>query len=284
MKFSSGFRGLVVAVGFAAIGMAPAANATLPVDLELVLAVDVSRGINEDEARRQREGYVKAFTDPKVIKAITSGLLRRIAVVYVEWANPELQTVVIDWTLIRNKASAHAFARQIAAIPPSKGPSTSISAVIRFAIPMFETNNYIGTRRVIDISGDGVNNTGGLITVARTAALARGITINGLPITDNWPNPPDPFAVPDLGPYYRHCVIGGPGAFMVEALSFKDFARAVRRKLILEIAGLVPGRGNRAGATPLLHRVSSPQGYGAGCDIGEVLYRKHKSGYGGFDN
>jgi hypothetical protein len=273
------------ALVLAAIGMAPAANATLPVDLELVLAVDVSRGINPDEARRQREGYAKAFTNPKVIEAITSGLLRRIAVVYVEWANPDLRTVVIDWTLIRDKASAHAFARQIADAPPTKGNSTSISALIRFSIPMFEANNYIGTRRVIDISGDGVNNIGGLITVARAAALARRITINGLPITDNWPNPSDPFAVPDLGPYYRHCVIGGPGAFTVEALSFKDFATAVRRKLILEVAGLVPsGGGDRAGTTPLLHRVSSPQGYGAGCDIGEVLYRKHKSGYGGFDN
>jgi hypothetical protein len=277
-------KGVLIVMAVIYFGLTPAANATLPVDLELVLAVDVSRGINEDEARRQREGYAKAFTDPTVIKAITSGLLRRIAVVYVEWANPELQTVVIDWTLIRDKATAHAFARQIAAVPPNKGPSTSISAVIRFAIPMFETNNYIGTRRVIDISGDGVNNTGGLITVARAAALAKDITINGLPITDNWPNPPDPFAVPDLGPYYRHCVIGGPGAFMIEALSFRDFAKAVRRKLILEIAGLVPVGGNRAGKPPLLHRVSSPQGYGPGCDIGEVLYRKHKSGYGGFDN
>ena len=192
-------KGVLIVMAVIYFGLTPAANATLPVDLELVLAVDVSRGINEDEARRQREGYAKAFTDPTVIKAITSGLLRRIAVVYVEWANPELQTVVIDWTLIRDKASAHAFARQIADAPPTKGNSTSISALIRFSIPMFEANNYIGTRRVIDISGDGVNNIGGLITVARAAALARRITINGLPITDNWPNPSDPFAVPDLG-------------------------------------------------------------------------------------
>lgn len=118
MKFTSGFRGRVIATAFAlvlaAISMAPAANATLPVDLELVLAVNVSRVINEDEARRQREGYAKAFTNPEVIKAITSGLLRRIALVFVEWENPELQTVVIDWILIRDKATAHAFACQIA--------------------------------------------------------------------------------------------------------------------------------------------------------------------------
>jgi hypothetical protein len=175
---------------------------------------------------------------------------------------------------------------------PTKGQTTSISQAIEFALPMFDKNLYIGTRREIDISYDGVNNFGGLVTEARDKAIAAGVTINGLPITDNWPNPNDPFAIPDLDKYYAGCVVGGPGAFFVKALSFKDFARAIRRKLILEISDFQPP----AGGSSLLKKIAwispspVPQAfhqaavdYAPGCDIGERLYRQHKAGYGQFN-
>ena len=283
------FLGLVTAVA----SMPATSQATDPVDLELVLAVDVSRGINEIEARRQREGYAAAFTEGRVLDAIKAGIHQRIAVALIEWSDPETRSVVVDWTLIDGEVSARRFSAAIRNAPPTKGVTTSISQAIEFALPMFNENRFLGIRRVIDISGDGVNNFGGLVTVARDKAVAAGVTINGLPITDNWPNPNDPFAVPDLDKYYAGCVIGGPGAFFVEALSFKDFASAVRRKLILEISDLGPP----AGSIPLLKKVAwmprppaqpavrlaATGGYAPGCDIGERLYIKHKSGYGGED-
>ncbi len=291
MRSNSTVQTLFLGLVLAGAGMPATTLATDPVDLELVLAVDVSRGINEIEARRQREGYAAAFTEARVVAAIKAGIHRRIAVALIEWSDPETRSVVVDWTLIDGEVSARRFSNAIRKAPPTKGGTTSISQAIEFALPMFDENLYLGTRRVIDVSGDGVNNFGGLVTVARDKAVAAGVTINGLPITDSWPNPNDPFAVPDLDKYYAGCVIGGPGSFFVEALSFKDFASAVRRKLILEISDLGPP----AGGTPLLKkvawmspppappavRVAAAQVYAPGCDIGERLYIKHKSGYGG---
>jgi hypothetical protein len=207
-----------------------------PVDLELVLAVDISGSIDPDEARLQREGYRAALIDPEVIRTIRQGTLGRIAVTYVEWAGADTVQTVADWALIEDAASAGRFADTIARAPLQTDLWTSISNVIEYAVPRFENNGFEGTRRVIDISGDGPNNQGGLVSERRDMAAAAGITINGLPIVNDRPSPFGWPSLPDLDLYYANCVIGGPGAFYVVANSFRDFARAIRKKLILEIA------------------------------------------------
>lgn len=240
-----------------------------PVDLELALAVDISRSIDAEEALLQRQGYIQAFRDPEVIQAIRSGMLRRIAVTYFEWAGMSLPEVVVGWTLIEDAASANAFAEALGRIAPNAARRTSISRAIDFALPLFEGNGVEGTRRVIDVSGDGPNNWGDLVTQARDRAVALGVTVNGLPILDDGGGLFSSFNIPDLDLYYRDCVIAGPAAFIVVAADFSDFARAIRRKLILEIAGRGPPQAPgiaRAAATRVA-RASPP------CDIGEQLMR-----------
>ena len=233
-------RAAAWAVVAAVLVAAPRAAATVApqhVDLELVLAVDVSESMDKDEARLQRAGYIEAITDPRLIAAIRSGVLGRIAVAYVEWSGAAEQRPVAGWTLIDGAAGARAFAAALSRAPIGTGRWTSISGAIDFAVPMFDANGYEGTRRVIDVSGDGTNNHGRPVTLARDAATARGITINGLPVIrkrSNFSWPPIPY----LDEYFRRCVIGGPGAFMVVATNMADFAAAVRRKLIREIAGV----------------------------------------------
>jgi hypothetical protein len=205
------------------------------VDLELVLAVDVSGSVDPVEARLQREGYLRALTDPGVIKAIKGAPLGRIAVTYVEWAGVGHYKIVVDWRVINSAASAKAFTDALQQAPIETAHRTSISDAILFSMPRFDSNTYDGTRRIIDISGDGANNYGKLVSEARDIAVAAGITINGLPILSNPTNSLYP-TTPDLHLYFRDCVIGGPGAFYVVANGFEDFARAVRRKLILEVA------------------------------------------------
>lgn len=209
--------------------------AALPVDLELVLAVDVSRSIDPDEARLQREGYVRALTDPRVVQAIRSGVHGRIALTYVEWAATSLQFTVIGWTLIKDQASADAFAGRLAEAPMQSHSRTSISGAIDYSMQLFGRNGFEGERLVIDISGDGRNNDGRQAHLARNDAVARGITINGLPIINDRPTfgfPPDA----NLDVYYETDVIGGPGAFMVVARNFEQFGEAILAKLIREIA------------------------------------------------
>ena len=240
-----------------------------PVDLELALAVDISRSIDEGEALLQRQGYVRAFRDPEVIQAIRSGVLRRIAVTYFEWAGMTVPEVVVGWTLIEDEASAFAFAETLGRIAPHAARRTSISRAIDFALPLFEGNGVEGTRQVIDVSGDGPNNWGDLVTQARDRAAATGVTVNGLPILDEGGGLFSSFNIPDLDLYYRDCVIAGPGAFIVVAADFTDFARAIRRKLILEIAG------HRPRQTPGFTRVAATGAARASppCDIGEQLMR-----------
>ena len=241
-----------------------------PVDLELILGVDVSRSIDVGEARLQREGYIKAFHDPEVIRAITSGMFGRIAVAYFELAGVFRREIVADWTLIDSKKRAHAFGAALGREFPGSARRTSISGAIDFATPWFDGNGFEGTRRVIDLSGDGPNNGLDLVTVARTRALATGLTINGLPILDESNGMFSYYNIPDLDLYYRNCVIGGPGAFIVVATDFKDFARAVRRKLILEIAGHVPNSHPRVWLAQARRKMrASPP-----CDIGEKLMRQ----------
>jgi hypothetical protein len=237
------------------------------VDLELVIAVDVSRSVDEGEAHLQRQGYVTAFRDPEVHNAIRSGMLRRIAVSYVEWAGASHRKIISDWFVITDAESAEKFAQMLGQDVRSSATRTSISGAIDFGLAWFDGNGFEGTRRVIDISGDGPNNGGTLVTTARDKAIAAGVIVNGLPILDDGGGFYTSYNIPDLDLYYRDCVIGGPGSFIEVAANFKDFARAIRRKLILEIAD--KGREQRPGFIPAQARtkarVSPP------CDIGERL-------------
>ncbi len=225
----------------------PAQAAPMPVDLELILAVDVSGSVDAIEARLQREGYIAAMTSDKVIKAIQSGPYRRIALSYVEWAGEQYQQTIMPWTLIENLQDAQNFMSKVADSPYVAIRWTSISAAIDYSKALFDKSPYEGTRRVVDISGDGKNNHGRDLAAARAEALAAGIVINGLPILNSrsgaydsggprgWPSDPD------LDIYYQTQVIGGPGAFMVPAESFDTFSEAVKSKLMREIAGIAPG-------------------------------------------
>lgn len=219
-----------------------AAAQPLPVDLELVLAVDISGSIDDDESRLQREGYLAALIHPSVIEAVSSGPFGRVAVTYIEWAGDDFQQTIVDWMLIEDEASARTFVATLAETPRRTERWTSISTAIDFAVPMFDTNAYEGARRVIDVSGDGYNNRGRQVTVARDDAVAAGVTINGLPILNQRPSPGGGWpAATKLDDYYEKNVIGGPGAFIVAAKGFEDFSRAILSKLVLEIAGLTPG-------------------------------------------
>lgn len=218
-----------------------AAKQLIPVDLELLLAVDISGSVDPAEGKLQRAGYVSALSSRPVIAAIRSGVLRRIAIAYVEWADSHRQHMVVGWTLIDSEKSAYAFADKLDSAPISRGRFTSISSMIEYGVPMFDKNEFEGTRRVIDISGDGANNSGLPIIPARDAAIAAGIIINGLPIMNDHPQGFGP-QIPNLDLYYENCVIGGPGAFIVVARSFEDFAVAIRKKMILEIADALPLR------------------------------------------
>lgn len=213
-----------------------------PVDVLLVLAVDVSRSIDEEEARLQRQGYREAIVDPRVVSAIQSGTLGAIALAYVEWGSADYQRMVIPWTRIDGPETARAWAVALEAAPRVSMNWTSISGAIEFSMRVLEDAPFEGTRRVIDISGDGVNNSGAPVTLLRDLAVEAGITINGLPIL----NDRSPFGRPPSMPldqYFQDFVIGGPGAFMVPAEDFNAFQSAVLRKLIREISDIgVPTR------------------------------------------
>jgi hypothetical protein len=218
----------------------PAVAQDTPVDLELVLAVDISGSVDEVEALLQREGYMAALRHPQVIDAIEGGMFGRIAVTYVEWAGDHYQRTMLDWSLLEGADSAFAFADALAESPLATAHWTSLSGAIDYAVPLFDNNGFEGFRRVIDISGDGHNNRGRPVEYARDEAVAAGITINGLPIVNDRPNPWGGRPALDLDLYYEHRVIGGPGAFIVVAEDYKAFASAILSKLLLEIAGDVP--------------------------------------------
>jgi hypothetical protein len=215
----------------------------VPVDLELVLAVDVSGSVDAWEARQQRDGYVAALADPAVHAAIRGGYRQRIAVTYIEWASAEMQRIVVGWRLLDSAESATVFAQELGTLPITRSTYTSISHAIDFAAGLFDDNGFSAPRRVIDVSGDGPNNRGRPLSDARADALARGMTINGLPILNDRPQPwtlPTPVEF-GLDHYYEAQVIGGPGAFIVVAEDYTAFREAVLTKLILEIADA--GRG-----------------------------------------
>jgi hypothetical protein len=208
--------------------MAAPARTQATVDLQLVLAVDTSGSVNETRFELQKQGYVAAFRNPRVLRAIRSGATQSIAVTMVQWTGPALQIQVISWTLIKDQASANAFAAAIDDAPRQLfSGGTSISGAIDYSMTLMPTSPFQGMKRVIDVSGDGSNNRGRPVTAARDEAVKAGVVINGLPILS---------LEPYLDRYYFEQVIGGPGAFMIPAESYENFADAVLRKLILEIA------------------------------------------------
>jgi hypothetical protein len=210
------------------------------VNVELVIAVDVSYSMDMDELAIQREGYAQAIVSKDFLQALKAGP-GKVAVTYFEWSMSGDERIIIPWRVIDGPESADAVAAEIMKTPVRRGSSTSISGAINFALQLFEENPYHGFRRVIDISGDGPNNDGAPVTGARDAALAKGIIINGLPIMVKEPS----YLTTDienLDLYYEDCVIGGPGAFIITIKDREKFQEAIRNKLVLEVAGLTPER------------------------------------------
>jgi Protein of unknown function (DUF1194) len=210
------------------------------VDLELVLAVDVSRSMDFEEQELQRDGYAAAFRHPEVLAAIASGPLGRIGVTYVEWAGPGVHTILVPWTIVAGHEDAFSFADKIAAAEILRERGTSISSGLDFASGLFAGNGIEGLRRAIDVSGDGPNNMGLPVALVRDQVVAAGITINGLPIMLRPGGGFGAYGIRELDIYYEDCVIGGPGAFIVTVDDAAQFPAAIRRKLVLEIAGRVP--------------------------------------------
>ncbi len=271
---SLGFLGLAVCVvaGLAAPAPQradiPAAAAGTSVDVELVLAVDISYSMDPDEQALQREGYVTALTSPEFLNALRQGLHGKIAVTYVEWAGAAEQRVVVPWRVVDGRASAESFADEIAQAPYRRAYRTSISGALQFATPLFETSGHRGLRRVIDLSGDGANNQGLPVTIARDEVIAKGITINGLPVMLKRPSPAT-MDIEQLDIYYEDCVIGGPSAFVIPIRERAQFKEATRTKLVLEVAGVSP--------PPQVARVAaeSPR---VSCLIGERLWQQRWGG------
>lgn len=211
----------------------------VPVDVELVIAVDVSYSMDPEEQKLQREGYVRALTSREFLTAVREGAHGKVAITYFEWAGQHDQKIVMPWRLIDGPESADAVAAEIANAPYRRASRTSISGGLIFGSKLFDMSGYRGVRRVIDVSGDGANNAGELIAPTRDGVLARGITINGLPIMLKRPNP-GTMDIENLDVYYEDCVIGGPGAFVVPIHNTEQFIDATRTKLVLEIAGRQP--------------------------------------------
>jgi hypothetical protein len=232
---ASALAGLVAALPASAARLDRAADAGEPVDLELVLAVDASRSIDSGEAALQRKGYADAISHPDFVRAIRAGLHGRIALAYFEWAGQVKPETLISWQIIDSDESAAAFAARIGGGGDDTLRGTSISSALNFAAGMIAAAPFAEERRVIDVSGDGPNNSGTPVADARDAAVAAGIVINGLPMLVR-PSP----TFDHLDRYYADCVIGGPGAFMLPVYDMSEFATAIRRKLILEVSGAEP--------------------------------------------
>jgi hypothetical protein len=237
---------LGVAAVAVALGAGPSARADEgPVDLLLVLAADVSRSVDDNKFKLQRDGYAAAIVDPRVVRAMTGGPTGRIALVFVEWASEWEQRIVVDWTVIGSARDAQSVSGRVRDADRSYRGRTSISAAIDFSMQLLERSPFQASRRVIDISGDGTNNSGREVTVARDEALAKDVTINGLVILSEVPlatNPSHTHPPGGLTAYYENNVIGGPGAFVVEADGFESFGQLIISKLVKEIAELPPRR------------------------------------------
>jgi Protein of unknown function (DUF1194) len=212
---------------------APAPKSQADVAISLVLAVDTSGSVSNGRFELQKQGYAAAFRNPQVLNSIRSLMTQSIAVTMMQWTGPRLHVVVVDWTLVKDEASIAALAGAIAATPRELfGGGTSISGAIDYSRLLLAQSPYDGERRIIDISGDGSNNSGRSVTQARDEAVKDGVGINGLPILT---------VEPDLDHYYYDNVIGGPGAFMIPVANYDAFADAILKKLITEIAAAGQG-------------------------------------------
>lgn len=258
---------IAAAPGFS---LAQKSKAAIAVDVELVIAVDISYSMDPDEQALQREGYIEALTSVEFMRALREGMHGKVAVTYFEWAGSNDQKIVVPWRLIDGPETADAFAAELKNAPIRRASRTSISGALLFAMPLFEESGFRGIRRVIDVSGDGANNNGPLVTPVRDEITAKGITINGLPIVLKRANP-GTLDIEDLDIYYEDCVIGGPGAFVIPIKAREKFIEATRTKLILEIAGRAPDR-RITPASAANPRIS--------CTIGERLWQQR---WGGVD-
>jgi hypothetical protein len=260
----------ILALSFAAPAVAQRKEG---VDLALVLAVDVSGSMDEEEQAIQRQGYADAFRHGAVQSAVrNAGSNGRIAVAFVEWS--EEAATVVDWTVIGNAAQAKAFADQLTAEPINRGRRTSISMGLQASMDLFDAMPFLATRKVIDISGDGANNSGAPVEEARDAANAKNIIINGLPIMLNPPRPND---AQDLEAYYRDCVKTGRGSFVLGVHSLAEMAGTIRNKLVTEISDLGPRQG---GFIPAQAVIAPPANGKADCMVGER--NRNRGGYGGY--
>ena len=269
-----GLAALAAVAALASLGLAaPGAPQTLaqrsetggiPVDAEVILAVDVSYSMDPEEQALQREGYMAALTSREFLQTLRQGMHGRIALTYFEWAGMHHQQIIVPWRLVDGPETADGFAADIGRARYTRASRTSISGALLFAAPLFEGSGYRGVRRVIDVSGDGVNNNGPLVTVTRDDVLAKGITINGLPILLKRPNS-STLDIDQLDVYYEDCVIGGPGAFVIPIKERGQFKEAIRTKLVLEIAGRTPPQQIVPAATAA-PRIS--------CTIGERLWQE----------
>src|SRR5271154_2722748 len=233
------FSALVILMFAVAAALPRAAAAAEQADLLLVLAADVSRSVDSGKFQLQREGYAAAISDPRVLDAIRSGRSGRIGLLFLEWSGSNSQRVVIDWTTVSDAETAKGFGDRLLEAPRSFADRTSISSAIDFAIGQLARAPYESARRTIDVSGDGTNNAGRDVAIARDEALAQGITINGLVILSDTPlawNPDHTNPPGGLDNYYRNNVVGGPGAFVQVAQDFNSFGQAIVKKMIAEVA------------------------------------------------
>jgi hypothetical protein len=243
---------LLLALAVTSAVLVPAtAIAADDVDLLLVLAVDVSRSIDAAKFQLQREGYAAAVADPRVIEAVRSGRSGRIGLTFVEWSGVGAQKVVIDWTTIGDAETAKGFGDRLLEAPRSFADRTSISGAIDFALAQLDQAPYQSARRTIDVSGDGTNNAGRDVGLARDEAVAKGVTINGLVILSDNPmswNPDHTNPPGGLENYYRNNVVGGPNAFVMVAQNFNSFGQAIIKKMIAEVAQAHDDRSLRSAA------------------------------------
>ncbi len=294
----------VLMSGLLALGAAAPAfgQAMRKADLELVLAVDVSRSMDESEHALQRNGYVEAFRHKDVIDALMSGPEGRIAVTYMEWAGDYQPRQIIGWTIIDSAKAAHAFADEMAAVPINGERRTSISTALYEAARLIEENDIASHRQVIDVSGDGANNAGPPVEEARDAVLKKNIVINGLPILLNQGRGGGyggggyggrGIDIDHLDRYYKHCVIGGPAAFIAPVFNLSQLSATIRKKLVLEIAGLETDIDAMPGTAPVQFAEAAPApgvmrvqlklpAEKSDCLAGEKARRSREGGFGGF--
>lgn len=255
----------LAALIFGCMSPALARDGEIDVDVELILAVDVSYSMDPEEQKLQREGYIEALNSPEILNAIKKGVNGKIAVAYFEWAGTASREIVADWHIIEDAETAARFTNKLIERPVRRFSRTSISGAIDFAVPMFRNNNFHGLKQVVDISGDGSNNHGRPVERARDDALAEGIVINGLPIMLNRPTS-GYRDVENLDHYFADCVIGGPGSFVIPIRQRSQFIDAIRTKILLEIASIPDD--------PLPIHKAQMQAPRSDCMAGEKMWRE----------